>query len=78
LTGAKTDVDTFLEKWRKTAVNRVCEEFELVKRAEMEIFGTKSHFYRRANNLPPAESDDDPDPDDDQAYGFEEPEAEQE
>jgi len=76
LTGAKTDVDTFLEKWRKTAVNRVCEGFEVVKRAEMKIFGAKSYFYRKANNLPPADSDDDPNPDDDQAYGFEEPEAE--
>jgi len=78
LTGAKTDVDTFLEEWRKTAVNRVCEAFEVVKRGEMKIFGTKSYFYRKANNMPPAESDDDPDPDDDQAYGFEEPEAEEE
>jgi hypothetical protein len=49
---------------------------EVVKRAEMKIFGAKSYFYRKANNLPPAESDDDPNPDDDQAYGFEEPEAE--
>jgi hypothetical protein len=65
-------------KWRKTAVNRVCEAFELVKKAEMAKFGEKSYFYRKANGLPPADSDDDPDPAgvDAHAYGFEEPEEE--
>ena len=36
LTGAKADVDSYLRKWRKMVVNRVCEAFELVKEAEME------------------------------------------
>ena len=78
LTGAKADVDSYLEKWRKTAVNRVCEAFELVKEAEMERFGEKSYFYRKTNGLPPVDSDDDPDisGDDVDAHGFEEPEEE--
>jgi hypothetical protein len=71
-------VDSYLEKWRKTAVNRVCEAFELVKEAEMEKFGEKSYFYRKTKGLPPADSDDDPDPagHDAHAHGFEEPEEE--
>jgi len=44
-------VDAYLEKWRKAAVNRVCEVFQLVKRAEMEKFGEKSYFYRKGNGL---------------------------
>jgi hypothetical protein len=78
LTGAKADVDSYLEKWRRVAVNRVCEAFELVKETEMERFGEKSYFYRKKNGLSPADSDDDPDLDDDdvRAYGFEEPEEE--
>lgn len=36
LTGAKADVDPYLKEWRKLAVTRVCEAFELVKKAEME------------------------------------------
>jgi hypothetical protein len=62
-------------------VNRICEIFELVKEAEMEKFSKKSYFYRKANALPPAESDDDPDSTDEekaQAHGFEEPEMERE
>ena len=62
LTGAKADVDSYLGKWRKTAVNRVCEAFELVKEAEMEKFGEKSYFYCKTNGLPSADSDNDPDP----------------
>jgi hypothetical protein len=78
LTGAKAEVDSYLGKWRKTAVNRVCEAFNLVKEAEMERFGEKSYFYRKTNGLPPADSDDDPDTagDDVHAHGFEEPEEE--
>src|SRR5277367_4726204 len=78
LTGAKADVDSYLEKWRKTAVIHVCEAFERVKKAEMKKFGEKSYFYRKANGLPPADSDDDPDSasDDAHAHGFEEPEGE--
>jgi hypothetical protein len=78
LTGAKADVDSYLEKWRKTAVIRVCEAFERVKKAEMKKFGEKSYLYRKANGLPPADSDDDPDSagDDAHAHGFEEPEGE--
>ena len=76
LTGAKADVDSYLDSWRKGAVNRVCEAFELVKEAEMEKFGEKSYFYRKANGLPPADADDDPDAiDDDLAHGFEEEEV---
>jgi hypothetical protein len=41
LTGTRAEVDSYLEKWRKVAVNRVCEAFELVKEAEMERFGEK-------------------------------------
>jgi hypothetical protein len=58
LTGAKADVDSYLGKWCKTAVNRVCKAFELVKEAEMESFGEKSYFYRKTNGLPLADSDD--------------------
>jgi hypothetical protein len=81
LTGAKADVDAYLDRWRKAAVNRVCEAFELVKEAEMEKFGEKSYFYRKANGLPPADADDDPDldpVDDTRAHGFEEEEDEDE
>jgi hypothetical protein len=46
LTGAKADVDSYLEKWRKTAVIRVCEAFELAKKAEMKKFGEKSSTVR--------------------------------
>ena len=46
LTGSKADVDSYLGKWRKTAVNRVCEAFDLVKEAEMERFGEKSSTVR--------------------------------
>ena len=79
LTSAKADMDTYLEKRRKAVVNRVCEAFELVKEAEMEMFGEKSYFYRQANGLPPVDADDDPDPVNDAcAHGFEEPEEEEE
>jgi hypothetical protein len=54
LTGAKAEVDSYLEGWRRLAVNRVCEAFELVKEAEMEMFGEKSYFYRKMNGLSPA------------------------
>ena len=78
LTGTGPEVDSYLEKWRKVAMNRVCEAFELVKEAEMERFGEKSYFYRKMNGLSPADSDDDPDlvSDDVHAHGFEEPEEE--
>jgi hypothetical protein len=78
LTDAKADVDSYLGKWRKTAVNRICEAFNLVKEAEIERFGKKSYFYRKTNGLPPADYDDDPDTagDDVHAHGFEEPEEE--
>jgi hypothetical protein len=79
LTGAKADVDAYLDRWRKEAVNRVCEAFELVKETEMEEFGEKSYFYRKANGLPPAVADGDPDPvDDARGHGFEEEEEEEE
>lgn len=69
LAGAKADVDAYLDRWRKA--------FELVKEAEMEEFGEKSYFYRKANGLPPADADDDPDPvNDTRAHSFEEPEEE--
>jgi hypothetical protein len=42
-------------------VNRIYEIFELVKKAEIEKFGKKSYFYRKANGLQPAELDDNPD-----------------
>jgi hypothetical protein len=76
LTGAKADVDSYLRKWRKAAVNYVCEAFELVKEAEMENFGEKSYFYRKTIGLPPADSDDEPDTAGDEvhAHGLEEPE----
>ena len=51
LTGAKAEVDAYLEKWRKAAVNRVCEAFQLVKQAEMEKFGEKSYCYCKGNGL---------------------------
>jgi hypothetical protein len=72
-------VDSYLEKWRKVAVNRVYEAFELVKEAEMERFGEKSYFYRKMNGLSPADSDNDPDlvGDNVRAHGFEEPEKEE-
>jgi hypothetical protein len=79
LTGTRAEMDSYLEKWRKTAVNRVCSAFALVKEAEMESFGEKSYFYRKMNGLSPADSDDDPDPvgDDVHGHGFEEPEEEE-
>jgi hypothetical protein len=79
LTGAKEDINTYLKKWRKTAVNRIYEAFELVKKAEIKKFDKKSYFYRKANGLQPAESDDNPDSinkNKAQAYDFEEPEME--
>ena len=76
LAGAKADVDAYLDRWRKAAVNRVCEAFELIKEAEMEKFGEKSYFYRKANGLPPADADDPVN--DTRAHGFEEPEVEEE
>ena len=60
-------------------MNRVYEVFELVKEAEIEKFGKKSYFYRKANGLQPVELDDNPDSADEdktQTYGFEEPEME--
>jgi hypothetical protein len=63
LTGTEAEVGAYLEQWRRAAVNRVCEAFELVKKAEVKRFGEKSYFYRKSHGLPPAESDDDPDPD---------------
>jgi len=80
LTGTRAEVDSYLEKWREVAVNRVCEAFELVKEAEMERFGKKSYFYRKMNSLSPADSDDDPDlgSDDVHGHGPEEPEEESE
>jgi hypothetical protein len=62
-------------------VNRLCEAFASVKELEMEKFGDKSYFYRKANGLPPAGAGDDPDPvpvDDTGAHDFEEPEEEEE
>jgi hypothetical protein len=79
LIGTKEDVDTYLKKWRKTAINRIYEAFELVKEAEIKKFDEKSYFYRKANGLQPAESDDDPDSADKdkaQTHSFEEPEME--
>ena len=81
LTGSEAEVGAYLDRWRKVAVNRVCEAFELVKEAEVERFGEKSYFYRRSRGLPPAKPDDDPDDDpdkngDERAHGFEELEAE--
>jgi hypothetical protein len=78
LTGTRAEVNSYLEKWRKVAVNCVCEAFEDVKEGEMERFGEKSYFYRKMNGLSPADSDDDPDlvGDDVRAHGFEEPEEE--
>ena len=81
LTGAKAEVDAYFDRWCKTAVNRVCEAFTLVKEAEMKKFGEKSYFYHKANDLPPADSDDNPDTaeddvDDVYAHGFKEPEEE--
>jgi hypothetical protein len=79
LAGTEAEVGVYLEQWRKTAVNRVCEAFELVKEAEVERFGEKSYFYRKSHGLSPAETDDDPDPDPDpssgevRTHGFEEP-----
>jgi hypothetical protein len=79
LAGAKADVDAYLDRWRKAAVNRVCEAFELVKETEMEKFGEKSYSYRKANGLPPADADDDPNPvNGTRAHGFEELEEEEE
>jgi hypothetical protein len=46
LTGARVDVDSYLRKRRTTAVNRVCEAFDLVKAAETERFGEKSSIVR--------------------------------
>ena len=64
----KPDMDPYLEKWRKAAVNRVCKAFQLVEQAEMEKFG-----------LPSTDADEDADPiDDTRAHGFEEPEEEEE
>ena len=84
LTGTEAEVGAYLQQWRRTAVNRVCEAFERVKKAEVESFGEKSYFYRKSHGIPPAESDDDPDPDpgldengEMRAHGFEEPEAEE-
>jgi hypothetical protein len=85
-TGAEAEVGTYLEQWRRTAVNRVCKAFELVKEAEVERSRKKLYFYRKSHGLPPAEYDDDPDPVPDpnldgngevRAHGFEEPEAEE-
>jgi len=81
LTGSEAEVGAYLDQWRKAAVNRVCEAFELVKEAEVERFGEKSYFYRRSRGLPPAKPDDDPDSDSDEnneerTHGFEELEAE--
>ena len=57
----------------------MCEAFELVKKAEMERFGEKPYFYRKANGLPPADADDDPGSiDDARVHGFEEEEEEEE
>ena len=79
MAGAKADVDAYLDRWRKAAVNRVCEAFELVKETEMEKFGEKSYSYRKANGLPPADADDDPNPvNGTRAHGFEELEEEEE
>ena len=50
------EVDAYLKQWRRTAVNRVCEAFELVE-TEIERLGEKSDFYRKFHELPPAESD---------------------
>ena len=73
LTGAKADVDSYLERWRKVAVNRVYKAFGLVEEVEVEKFGEKSSTVR-INDLPPADSDHDPDPVDAgiRDHGFEE------
>ena len=39
LTGAKADVDSYLERWRKAVVSRVYKAFELFNEAEVEKFG---------------------------------------
>lgn len=77
LTGAKAEVDAYLEEWRKAAANHVCEAFELVKAAERERFGEKSYFYRKASGLPSADLDEDPDSAGEEvfAHGFEEAEG---
>ena len=62
MTGADADVDAYLEQWRKIAVNRMCEAFERVKKAEVESLGGKSYFYRKSHGLPPADRDDDQTP----------------
>ena len=41
LTETEAEVGAYLEQWRRTAVNRVCEAFELVKKAEVKRFGEK-------------------------------------
>jgi hypothetical protein len=76
LTGTEAEVDAYLERWRRAAVNRVCETFELVREAEMERFGDRSYFYRKSRGLPLAGPDDDPDAREGVeacAHGFEEP-----
>jgi hypothetical protein len=46
LTGTRAEVDSYLEKWRKAAVNRVCEAFELDKEAGMERFDEESSIVK--------------------------------
>jgi hypothetical protein len=80
LKGTDHQRETYLQQWRAKAVNAVCDAFEIVKQAEIEKFGMKSYFTRKAGGLSPAVSDDDPDPSPDTdtaAHGFEEPEADE-
>lgn len=81
LLGTKEERERIISAWRQKAVNKVCEAFEKVREAEMERFGEKSYFRRRARGLSPAVSDSDPDASEEEikgvAHGFEEPEVEE-
>lgn len=81
LLGTDTERDAYLSRWRRHAVNQICEGFETMKRAEIDAFGEKSYFYRASQGASSPASDFDPategrDPDG-AAHGFEEPEEEE-
>jgi hypothetical protein len=38
-------------------VNAACEAFEIVKAIEQARFGSRSHFFRKDNNMSPVQSD---------------------
>jgi len=59
LKGSAIERDRYLAEWRRQAVIKVCETFELVKQAEQDRFGEKS-FFRESRGLSPADADDDP------------------